>query len=175
MKKIVVLLAVLFAACGNNTQTETVVPTSTPTPQAGGIQKCANRAIPAPPAATDTKTKPKVDIPDGPPPCTLVNQDIKVGTGATAKAGGTVTAHYVGVSWSTKQQFDSSWDRGEPTTFSLDQVVPGWREGIPGMKEGGRRRLIIPPALAYGVEGRPDSGIAGGETLVFIVDLVKAG
>ncbi|MCA1830401.1 MAG: FKBP-type peptidyl-prolyl cis-trans isomerase [Actinobacteria bacterium] len=122
---------------------------------------------------TDTSTKPDVKIPDGDPPCKLVKQDIKVGTGAEATPGATVTANYVGVAWSTKEVFDSSWDRGEPTEFSLARVVPGWQQGIPGMKVGGRRLLIIPPDLGYGAAGNPP--IKGNETLVFVVDLVKVG
>src|SRR5687768_16248388 len=135
-------LVMLLASCGvDRTDTDTAIETESPTSTAS-VQKCENRSIPAPPAQTDTSKKPTLEIPDGAPPCALVNQDIKIGTGAAAKPGGTVTVHYVGVSWSTNEQFDASWDRGEPVPLSLDQVIPGWREGIPGMKEGGRRRLI---------------------------------
>ena len=110
-------------------------------------------------------------VPNGSPPCTLVIQDIHEGTGAVAAKGSTVTVQYTGVSWSTGATFDSSWSSGQAVTFPLSQVIPGWQQGIPGMKEGGRRRLIIPPALAYGEAGRP--GIAPNETLVFVIDLIK--
>ena len=173
MRKMLILVLLLAgAACTNNADDAGTV-TTTSTPEGGGVQKCENRKLPAPAPETDTTKKPKVEVPAGAPPCTLAVQDIKVGTGAAAKAGGSVTVHYVGVSWSTKQQFDSSWDRGQPIPLSLNQVIPGWKEGIPGMKEGGRRRLIIPPAMGYADQGGP--GIAPGETLFFIVDLVKAG
>jgi len=116
--------------------------------------------------------KPKVQIPSGPPPKQLQTRDIEKGTGATAKTGDEVTMNYVGVSYSTKKQFDASYDRGEPFTFTLGQgaVIAGW-EGIVGMKVGGRRELTIPPDKGYGAAGRlPD--IKPNETLVFIVDLV---
>jgi len=168
--------ALVAVACGNNaTKSGISSATSTPSPAAGAaIQKCENRTLPKPAAQTDTKTKPTVTVPDGAPPCKLVIQDIKIGTGAEANPSANVTVQYVGVSWSTKAQFDSSWDRGaQPVSFPLGQVIQGWQQGIPGMKEGGRRELIIPPDLGYGQSGGP--GIAPGETLVFIVDLVKTG
>ncbi len=176
-KAVIACVALLAVACGNNNGTKNDVSTATTTPAGASgsatIQKCKDRTLATPAPATNTATKPTIVIPDGPPPCKLVIQDIKIGTGAEVKPGATVTAHYVGVSWSTKQQFDASWDNGgQPIPFSLGQVIPGWQQGIPGMKEGGRRQLIIPPDLAYGAAGRP--GIAPNETLVFIVDLVKA-
>lgn len=119
------------------------------------------------------KTKPAVEIPSGAPPCKLVIQDVHEGDGDQVKEGATVTVQYVGVSWSTGKEFDSSWDRGEPATFPLANVIQGWQQGIPGMKEGGRRRLIIPPDLAYGSD--PPPGIAPNETLVFVIDMIKAG
>ena len=129
----------------------------------------------APDAATPAADgdKPKVQIPSGPPPKQLETRDIKKGTGATAKAGDEVSMNYVGVSYSTKKQFDASYDRGEPFTFTLGQgaVIDGWDEGIVGMKVGGRRELIIPPDKGYGAQGQPPS-IKPNETLVFIVDLV---
>jgi peptidylprolyl isomerase len=166
--------ALLAIACGNNaTKSDTSTATSTPAASAS-IQKCENRTMPKPAPQTDTKTKPTVTVPDGAPPCKLVTQDIKIGTGAEANPSANVTVQYVGVSWSTKAQFDSSWDRGgQPVSFPLGQVIQGWQQGIPGMKEGGRRLLIVPPDLGYGAAG--NAGIAPGETLVFIVDLVKAG
>ena len=101
-----------------------------------------------------------------------VTDDV-VGTGAEVKPGDTVTAHYVGVSASDGAEFDSSWSRGAPTQFPLDGVIQGWSEGLVGMKEGGRRTLVIPADMAYGQNPPPGSGIAPGATLVFTVDLVS--
>ena len=118
-------------------------------------------------------TKPSVDIPAGAPPTDLVREDLVVGTGAEATAGKTVEVHYVGVAWSTKKQFDASWDRGETFDFPLGKgrVIRGWDEGVAGMKVGGRRRLTIPPAMGYGARGA-GGAIGPNETLVFIVDLI---
>jgi len=118
-------------------------------------------------------SKPEVEIPDGPPSYQLEIDDITVGDGAEATRGKTVEVHYVGVSWKTKQQFDASWDRGDTLKFGLGkgQVIRGWDEGVAGMKVGGRRRITIPPNLAYGPRGA--GGVIGpNETLVFVVDLV---
>ena len=117
--------------------------------------------------------KPVVEIPSGPPPQELQTEDLIVGDGAEAKAGSVVTVHYVGVSWSTGEQFDASWDRGEPFTFPLGagHVISGWDQGVAGMKVGGRRRLTIPPGLGYGARGA-GGVIAPNETLVFVVDLL---
>ncbi|MEH3055133.1 MAG: FKBP-type peptidyl-prolyl cis-trans isomerase [Patulibacter minatonensis] len=125
--------------------------------------------------ATDLKSKPKIDIPDVLPPKTLVKKDIVVGTGATVKSGDSLTAQYVGVAWGGNNQFDASWDRGkDPTSFTLAKgsVIDGWTEGLPGMKVGGRRLLIVPPAKGYGDQAQ-GADIPAGETLVFIVDAVK--
>ena len=118
-------------------------------------------------------TKPSVDIPAGAPPTDLVREDLVVGTGAEATAGKTVEVHYVGVAWSTKEQFDASWDRGETFDFPLGKgrVIRGWDEGVAGMRVGGRRRLTIPPAMGYGARGA-GGAIGPNETLVFIVDLI---
>jgi peptidylprolyl isomerase len=101
-----------------------------------------------------------------------VIHDLRVGTGAAATSDSTVTVQYVGVAWSTKKEFDESWDKGGPVSFPLSQVVKGWQQGIPGMREGGRRELIIPPSLGYGAAGYPPD-IGPNETLVFVIDLVK--
>jgi peptidylprolyl isomerase len=118
--------------------------------------------------------KPEVPIPDGPPPDKLQITDLVAGTGAEAKAGQTVTVQYVGVAWSTKKEFDASWNTGRPFPFQLGtgNVIAGWDQGIPGMKVGGRRRLEIPPALAYQAAGYPPA-IGPNETLVFVVDLLS--
>jgi peptidylprolyl isomerase len=128
------------------------------------------------PEATSTPaaTKPEVSVPKGKPPKTLVIKDVKKGDGATAEAGKQVTVQYVGVSAVNGRQFDASWDRGEPFSFQLGSggVIPGWDQGVEGMKVGGRRQLVIPPDLAYGAEGSPPS-IGPNETLVFVIDLVS--
>ena len=113
--------------------------------------------------------------PEGEPPAELQTIDIVEGKGKAAKAGDNVSMQYVGVSWSTGQQFDASWDRGEPFEFQLGggMVIPGWDNGIPGMKEGGRRLLVIPPEQGYGPSGTPDGAIGPNETLIFVVDLEK--
>jgi len=121
-------------------------------------------------------TKPDVTIPDTEPPTELVIEDLTVGDGPEATAGQAVDVHYVGVAWSTGQQFDSSWDRGDSFGFRLGagQVISGWDQGVAGMKLGGRRRLTIPPHLGYGAAGA--GGVIGpNETLVFVVDLLGAG
>ncbi len=120
-----------------------------------------------------TNEKPQVEIPDGPPSYQLEIEDLTVGDGDEAAAGKIVDVHYVGVSWQTKQQFDASWDRGDTFKFSLGkgQVIPGWDQGVAGMRVGGRRRITIPPQLAYGKRGA--GGVIGpDETLVFVVDLL---
>src|SRR5688500_16684187 len=121
--------------------------------------------------------KPHAYVPPGEtPPNELVIEDMEVGDGAEATAGQTVEVHYVGVSWRTRQQFDASWDRGDTFSFKLGsgQVIAGWDEGVAGMKVGGRRRLVIPPAKAYGKRGA--GGVIGpDETLVFVVDLLGVG
>ena len=119
-------------------------------------------------------SKPQVDVPsDQPPSYQLEVEDIEVGTGEEATSGTIVEVHYVGVSWQTGKQFDASWDRGDTFKFGLGkgQVIPGWDQGVAGMKVGGRRRITIPPDLAYGQRGA--GGVIGpGETLVFVVDLI---
>jgi peptidylprolyl isomerase len=118
-------------------------------------------------------TKPSVDIPAGAPPAELVCEDLVIGAGAEATPGKTVEVHYMGVAWSTKKQFDASWDRGETFDFPLGagRVIRGWDEGVKGMRVGGRRRLTIPPAMGYGARGA-GGAIGPNETLVFIVDLL---
>lgn len=118
--------------------------------------------------------KPQVEIPAGEePPTELVIDDIEVGTGDEAASGNQVEVHYVGVAWSNGQQFDASWDRNDTFSFGLGQgqVIAGWDQGVAGMKVGGRRRITIPPHLGYGAQGA-GGVIKGGETLVFVVDLL---
>ena len=114
---------------------------------------------------------PAVPVQVGPPPTSLVVEDITPGTGATATASSTVVADYVGVSCSTGKIFDSSYSTGQPATFPLANVIPGWQQGIPGMKVGGTRLLGIPAELAYGSNPPSGSGIAPDEPLWFVVVL----
>jgi len=116
-----------------------------------------------------------ITVPDGfDAPTELVIEDLVEGDGAEAPAGATVTVHYAGVLLDGTV-FDSSFDRGQTATFALDGVIAGWTEGIPGMKVGGRRLLVIPSDLAYGETGTPGGPIGPNETLVFVVDLVDIG
>lgn len=119
-------------------------------------------------------TKPDVIIPAGDPPTELVLEDLHVGDGKEASAGSVVEVHYVGVAWSTQRQFDASWDRNESFEFRLGagQVIQGWDQGFAGMRVGGRRRITIPPDMGYGAHGA-GGVIKGGETLVFVVDLLN--
>lgn len=113
--------------------------------------------------------KPEIDFPEGEPPQQLSMRDLVTGDGPEAVPGGKVTVHYVGVEFDTGEEFDSSWNRGESITFPLRGLIAGWQEGIPGMRVGGRRELIIPPALAYGETG---SHRLAGKTLIFVIDLL---
>lgn len=123
----------------------------------------------------DLETKPSIPKPAGEPPAELYMRDIVVGKGKQVKAGDSATVQYVGVSYSTGEQFDASWDSGKPFTFQLgaQMVIPGWDEGVPRMREGGRRLLVIPPDLGYGAQGQ--GSIAPNETLLFVIDLEKIG
>jgi peptidylprolyl isomerase len=123
-----------------------------------------------------TLSKPVVTVPAGDPPADLQIDDMTVGAGEEARAGQTVTVHYVGVSFSSGQEFDSSWSRRDPFSFRLGagQVITGWDRGVAGMRVGGRRQLTIPADLAYGNRGA-GGVIKPGETLVFVVDLLSVG
>jgi peptidylprolyl isomerase len=177
-------LAGAVAGCGSSNDSSSSTGTNSATaPAAQTTDTTAPAQTTAPPPArfkapgpisADLKKKPRVPKPKGSPPDTLVVKDIVKGTGATAQAGDTVTVQYVGVSFSNGKQFDASWDRGQPFAFPLGagRVIPGWDQGVAGMKVGGRRELVIPPQLGYGEQGSPPV-ILGNETLVFIVDLKK--
>ena len=119
------------------------------------------------------RSKPEIEFPGDAPPADLVVADDIVGDGTEATAGSTVLAHYVGVAHSTGEEFDASWNRGEPLRFRLGvgQVIAGWDQGLQGMRVGGRRTITIPPHLGYGDQGA-GGAIKGGETLIFVVDLV---
>ena len=130
-------------------------------------------AEPAPETSAASKEKPKIRKPKGEPPKRLVVKDLVKGKGATAKAGSRLTVDYVGVKYATGKEFDSSFDTGQPLDFELgaSMVIPGWDEGLEGMKVGGRRMLTIPPGKAYGAQGSPPT-IGPNETLVFVIDLL---
>ena len=140
---------------------------------ATGTTKASTEAATAKtPASGPLSKEPKVTPPSGSPPATLVVKDLIKGTGAQAKLGQSITVNYVGVLYHGGKEFDSSWKRGEPATFSLEtgKLIQGWTQGIPGMKVGGRRELVIPAALAYGAKGT--AGIPPNEPLVFVIDLL---
>ena len=120
--------------------------------------------------SSENLTKPEVDAPDGPAPDSLVVEDVVVGDGAEAQPGSTVEVHYLGVEYDTGEEFDSSWSRNQSINFPLNNLIRAWQQGIPGMKVGGRRKLVCPPALAYGPAGggHPLSG----KTLIFVIDLL---
>jgi len=156
---LLVLLALVLAGCGDD-EGETA---ATATPKAT-----------ATPDNTDVTKKPKVTVLDELPPDELQIEDIVKGKGRAAKKGDKVTMQYVGLTWSTSVEFDASWDRGEPYTLTLGKgdVIPGWDQGIPGMRKGGRRQLTIPAELAYAAQGSPPD-IGPNECLRFIIDLEK--
>lgn len=152
-------LAVLTAACGSSHSATSAAASP------GGIGGSVSSNLGA---------EPSITVPTTPAPTHLETRDIVVGTGAVASATSTVTVQYLGVNYANGKPFDSSWQRGQPATFSLQQVVPGFAQGIVGMRVGGRREIVIPPALGYGSQGAAPA-IAPGETLVFVVDLLKVG
>jgi peptidylprolyl isomerase len=159
--------AIAVAGCGGSEPTKTAE-----------IPAGAAPAAPPPPKAStnlkDTKTKPVVPAQKGAPPKKLVVKDIVVGKGKAAKKGDKLSMQYVGVLYKGGEQFDASWDNGSPFDFTLGQhmVIPGWDKGLIGIKPGGRRELIIPPALGYGAQGQGAS-IPPNATLVFIVDALS--
>jgi peptidylprolyl isomerase len=120
-----------------------------------------------------TPERPQIPKPEGDVPFELVLEDIVVGDGAEATSGTKVSVHYVGVAFSTGDEFDASWNRGRPFEFKLGkgQVIPGWDAGVQGMRVGGRRKLTIPSAMAYGARGA-GGAIKPHEPLVFVVDLL---
>ncbi|GGR39149.1 peptidyl-prolyl cis-trans isomerase [Streptomyces cinereoruber] len=125
--------------------------------------------------ATSGPTKPEVALPDGDAPTELTTRDLVVGDGAEAKPGGVVRIHYVGVTFATGKEFDSSWERDEPFKFAVGggRAVKGLDRGIRGMRVGGRREIVVPPRLGYGKQS-PSSLIPAHSTLVFVVDLLSA-
>jgi FKBP-type peptidyl-prolyl cis-trans isomerase len=162
------LLAVAVAACGGSKAPGVELAPS------GGATQASVPTTPKPPPAI--ATKPVVTVPKTKPPTHLVSTDLVPGTGQLAQAGQTVTVNYVGVLYKTGAEFDSSWKHNQPFTTALSSgsVIPGWVQGIPGMRVGGRRELIIPPTLGYGKTGS-GATIPPNATLVFVVDLLSVG
>jgi len=159
----------------NESQTPTgSSPTSTPDKTTGSVA-VTGAAKEFAEATGACGEQPTLTVKIGATPATdLIAEDICAGTGPVVAAGATVTAHYTGVGLNTGKTFDSSWLRGAPTQFPLDGVIAGWSQGIPGMKIGGRRLLVIPGALAYGANPPLRAGIERNETLVFVVDIVSS-
>ena len=160
---ILLILALAIAGCGGDDGESAATATATP-------------KATATPDNSDVSKKPTVTVPDELPPDEIQSEDIVTGKGPKAKKGDRVTVQYVGVAWSTGQEFDASWDAGQPFTFKLGEgkVIPGWDQGVPGMRKGGRRELTIPAELAYGAQGSPPS-IGPNECLRFVIDMVKIG
>ena len=123
-----------------------------------------------PTVTTNMGEAPTIGAPSGTPPTTLVTEDIIVGTGAEALPTSTMTVHYTLMTWSNGALVESSWNSGSPATFPLANVIIGWQQGIPGMKVGGRRLLVIPPDIGYGASG--SGPIGPNETLIFVVDAI---
>jgi peptidylprolyl isomerase len=163
----VVVAALALAGCGDDDEESGNPASAETTEQETGSGSETETA----PDLTDTSVKPVIDKPSGVPPRRLVKEDIVKGKGPGAKRGDTVVVHYVGVSFSSGEEFDASWDAGQPFPVQLGagQVIEGWEKGLVGMKKGGRRKLTIPPEQAYGAEGAPPS-IGPNETLVFVID-----
>ncbi len=174
--------AALIAGCGSGGSSTITVGNENAADQAL-TNKSASTGTTGPSTTAAAKTptsgplskEPHITTPSGPPPKKLVTNELIKGTGTEAKAGDTVSVNYVGALYKTGKVFDASWKRNEPFSFTLGkgQVIPGWEQGVLGMKVGGRRELIIPPSLGYGAKGSPPS-IPPNETLIFIVDLLSA-
>jgi peptidylprolyl isomerase len=182
-----------LAACGSSTKTAdipsgsagestsssstsdtTTTATTTTTAKPSFAKPTAEIQKIAAAVGTNTKKKPKIIKPSGKPPTKLTVVDIVKGTGAAAASGDSLTVDYAGNSWSTGKEFDASWKTGQPFPLALGQgqVIPGWDQGLVGMKQGGRRLLVIPPDLGYGASGQ-GATIKPNETLIFVVDLRK--
>ena len=157
------VLVLTGAACGSDDTTDD----TTTTEAAADAGSDTGSSAEALANLEEIEARGKPEMSPAPIPETLVITDDVEGTGAEVQAGDAVTVHYVGVAATSGEEFDSSWERGEPITFGLDQVIQGWGEGLVGMREGGRRTLVIPAELGYG-----NSGPAPGDALVFTVDLV---
>jgi peptidylprolyl isomerase len=173
---VVLALAGFVAACGEDEESGSgsgAAPAETPPPPEETAQPADVAALVGE-IPKNLEKKPTIPTLEGDPPTELVAEDIVKGKGPAAKAGDQLRMQYVGVSWSTSEQFDASWDRGEPFVFQLGagMVIPGWDQGLEGMRRGGRRLLAIPPEMGYGPQGQPPV-IGPNETLVFVVDLER--
>jgi peptidylprolyl isomerase len=175
--------AALIAGCGSSSGSSTITvgneSDASSVPHVSGETSSTSSTPTTPTSTAKTPTsgplasKPTATVPSGAAPTKLVTKELIVGTGPEAKAGDSVTVNYVGVLYKGGKEFDSSWKRNEPFTFTLGkgQVIPGWDQGVAGMKVGGRRELIIPAELAYGKRGSPPA-IPPNSALVFVVDLL---
>ncbi len=159
--------AASLAGCGGSTKKAAGVQLA----PSAGLTASTPTAVKVPPALSK---KPTVTVPTGPPPARLVVKDLIKGSGQRVSAGQTITVNYVGVLYKTGKQFDSSWQRNQPFTTQLTagSVIPGWVQGVAGMRVGGRRELVIPPSLGYGKAGHPPT-IPPNSTLVFVIDLLS--
>ncbi|MEA2279654.1 MAG: peptidylprolyl isomerase [Solirubrobacteraceae bacterium] len=163
--------AAAAAGCGSDSAAKPAASaTSTPTDPAQEVDRIASQIT------TKLSQRPKIPAPKGQPPANLVAKDIVKGTGAKVKPGIPISVQYVGASWSDGKEFDASWNRGQAFSLTIPgQVIEGWNEGILGMRQGGRRLLIIPPLKGYGSNGTPDGSIKPNETLAFVIDADKVG
>ncbi len=161
----------LLAGCASNTTAEN---TNTAAPD---IPVCSfDKTVDGVTAIQQAGSDPELTVgQDAVPPKQLVAEDLCAGEGVAATAADTVTVDYVGVGYKSRKVFDSSYTRGQPATFPLSGVIPGWTEGVAGMKPGGARLLLIPADLAYGAAGTPDGSIAPNEALAFIVEMDSIG
>ena len=166
------LAAISLAAAGCGEEESGLQGEADTEAQAGDGGELAETEAP-PETSGALKEKPKITVPKTPAPKELQVKDLVKGEGATAKAGSQISVNYSGVAYSTGKEFDNSYDRGQPFDLQLGagMVIPGWDQGLEGMKVGGRRQLTIPSDLAYGPEGSPPD-IKGGETLIFVIDLL---
>jgi peptidylprolyl isomerase len=166
-------LALVVAGCGSSDDSSSSSESTATSTESSETSSAESGESTEKQSSGGEKTKPKVTVPSGPPPKKLEIKEIEKGTGATAKAGNEALVQYVGVGYESEEEFDSSWSRNEPfpVTLGAGGVIPGWEQGIQGMKVGGRRELIIPPNLAYGPQGSPPV-IGPNETLIFVIDLL---
>jgi peptidylprolyl isomerase len=153
---IIATTALSLTACGGSTVTSST-------------ESSSDSALPT--VSDNAGAKPTISKPEGAAPTTLITKDIIEGSGPAAVATSTMTVHYTLLTWSKGEVVESSWDSGSPATFPLANVIAGWQQGIPGMKVGGRRLLVIPSNLGYGAQGAGDA-IGPNETLVFVVDVI---
>ena len=155
-------LLVVLAACGSSSSAKV----STKAGAAGAV----------PTVTGDVGANPTIVIPSGAAPKTLVSKVVTEGSGPVVAKGDLLVANYIGQVWATGKTFDSSFERGQPASFSIGvgEVVKGWDEGLVGAKAGSRVLLVIPPEKGYGAKGQPDAGIGATDTLVFVVDVVSS-